>query len=230
MKLNYCAAVLSLTLLSSYMLQPVYAASADDFTIDADGLPVGMPITGTFTMPPRDKDQLLSKPGHDADILAIMQLQGLYEYYHDANNGEGVASLFTQDGILEIPFNDGAGHLSPTGGTGGNGCAAFGPEQIAIFFNPATGPSASLNFPGHSHHVLTSIVVKVDDDGNTATLNANYIDDMVSNGVVTMFHPGEYINDFVRVGEHQWLFRHLRPLEDTMITTVNCTLSGQLPK
>jgi hypothetical protein len=223
------AAVLSLGLLLGPALQPVSAGGSNDLT-DADGLPVAMPITGRFTVPPLPKDALLSQPGHEADVQAIMQLQALYEFYHDANNGEGVASLFTENGIFEIPYNDGAGHLSPTGGTGGQGCAAYGHDQIAIFFNPAAGPSASLNFPGHSHHVMTSMVVKVDDDGNTATLNANYIDDSVANGVVTMFHPGEYITDFVRVGHHQWLIRHLRALEDTMITTVNCTLNGQLPK
>jgi hypothetical protein len=226
---RYSAIVLLLSLLLGLVSQPVYAANAYDLT-DADGLPIATPITGQFTVPPLAKDLLLSTPGHEADILAITQLQALYEFYHDASNGEGVASLFTADGIFEIPYNDGAGHLSPTGGTGGNGCAAYGPSQIAIFFNPAAGQSASLNYPGHSHHVMTGMVVKINDDGNTATLNANYIDDMVSNGVVTMFHPGEYITDFVRVGNHQWLIRHLRALEDTMITTVNCTLSGQLPK
>ena len=229
MKRFYGATVLSLSLLLGPALQPVYAINSDDLS-DADGLPVGEPITGPFTVPRLDKNQLLSN-GHTADVVAVMQLQALYEFFHDANDGEGVASLFTADGIFEIPFNDGAGHLSPTGGTGGHGCAAYGHDQIAIFFNPATGPSASLSFPGHTHHVMTSMVVKVDDDGDTATLNANYIDDTVdASGVVTMFHPGEYITDFVRVGEHQWLIRHLRALEDTMITTANCTLSGQLPK
>lgn len=120
MKLLYGATVISLSLVLGPVPQLVYAANGDDFA-DADGLPIATPITGQFTVPPLPKNLLLSQPGHEADVLAIMQLQALYEFYHDANNGEGVASLFTGDGIFEIPYNDGAGHLSPTGGTGGNG-------------------------------------------------------------------------------------------------------------
>jgi hypothetical protein len=156
MQLFSGAAVLSLSLLLGPVLQPANGANTDNLT-DADGLPVGKPITGQFAVPRLDKGQLLSN-GHDADIVAIMQLQALYEFYHDANDGEGVASLFTDDGIFEIPYNGGAGHLSPTGGTSGHGCAAYGHDQIAIFFNPAAGPSASLNYPGHTHHVMTSTV------------------------------------------------------------------------
>ena len=228
MKFRHLANALWLGLISGFMAGPVYADQPTP-TTNILGLSVDKPITSQVTLPFLTKDQLMSQD-RQTDIVDIMQIQGLYEYYHDANDGDGVASLFTDDGILEIPFNDGAGHLSPTGGTNGQGCAAFGKTQIAIFFNPAGGPSGSKPFPGHSHHVMTSMVVKVDDSGNFATLNANYIDDSVNSaGVITIFHPGEYINDFVRVGG-KWYMRHLRPVEDTPITTANCTLSGQNPK
>jgi hypothetical protein len=229
MKLGHFANALCVGLLSGFIAGPVCADQPAPST-DILGLPVGKPITTQVTLPFLTKDQLLSQD-RQADVVDIMQIQALYEYYHDGSDGEGVASLFTDDGILEIPYNDGAGHLSPTGGTNGNGCAAFGKAQIAIFFNPAAGPSASLPFPGHSHHVMTSMVVKVyDDNKDFATLNANYIDDSVNSaGVITIFHPGEYINDYARVGGI-WYMKHLRPVEDTMITTANCTLSGQSPK
>src|ERR1700730_1329800 len=85
------ASFLSLGLLLGSARQPVSAGEPSVLT-DADGLPVAMPITGRFTVPSLPKDALLSQPGHEADVQAIMQLQALYEFYHDANNGEGVAS------------------------------------------------------------------------------------------------------------------------------------------
>jgi hypothetical protein len=137
--------------------------------------------------------------------------------------------LFVPDGIFELPFNDGQGHLSPTGGTNGNGCAAYGAAQIADFFN-AAGGVPPLPFTAQSHHVMTSTVVTISRDGNSATLNANYVDDSVNAAKVTVLgHEGEYIDDFVRT-DQGWLFKHLRALEDFPTVTANCTLAGQLPK
>lgn len=226
MKYFYRAAALSLGLLSASALQPVFAAGAQ---LDVDGLPIYQPIRSQITVPFLTKDQILNSLGHGADVVQILQLQAAYEFYHDAHNGNAVASLYTPDGIFEIPYNDGEGHLSPTGGIDGNGCAAYGYNQIAIFFN-ATPPTPPLPFPAHIHHVMTSAVVTFSSDGNSATLNANYIDDTVgTNNVITMIDPGEYITDFVRIG-NEWFIQHLRAVEDTPITTVNCTLNGQLPK
>jgi SnoaL-like domain len=202
-----------------------------DITVNFMGLPVGQPITSQITLPLLTKDQLVTLDKNSMpDVLAIMQLQAAYEFYHDAHNGQGVASLFTEDGVFEIPFNDGLGHLSPTGGIGGNGCAAFGRDQIAIFFNAANGV-APLPFPHHAHHVMTSMVVTIYDGGYFATLNANYVDDSVSaTGVASVGNMGEYITDFVRTEKDGWLIRQLRPVEDQPIATANCTLAGQLPK
>jgi hypothetical protein len=194
------------------------------------GLSVSQPIGTTTPLPLLTADDILPGPGHEADIVQIIQLQGLYEFYHDGHNGPGVASLFTSDGIFELPFNDGQGHLSPTGGTNGGGCAAFGPTQIAIFFN-AAGGVAPLPFTAQAHHVMTSPVVSFSRDGNFATLNANYVDDRKSGTPVatTFGNQGEYINDFVRTRDG-WKFVHLRALEDQPTTGTNCTLAGQMPK
>ena len=192
------------------------------------GLPVAAPVKITTTIPLLTADEILPRPGHQGDIVDIIQLQGLYEFYHDGHNGPGVASLFTSDGIFELPLNDGQGHLSPTGGTNSAGCAAFGPAQIAIFFN-AAGGVAPLPFTQLSHHVMTSPVVSFSQDGNFATLNANYVDDSVKGNVTALGHQGEYINDFVRTNQG-WKFQHLRALEDFPTTTANCTLTGQMQK
>jgi hypothetical protein len=194
------------------------------------GLPIAGPVSSPITIPLLTPDQILPKQGFEGDIVNIVQLQGLYEFYHDGHNGPGVASLFIPDGIFELPLNDGAGHLSPTGGTNGGGCAAFGQAQIAIFFN-AAGGVPPLPWTALGHHVMTSPVVSFSQDGNFATLIANYVDDRKSgNPVATTFgNQGEYINDFVRTKDG-WRFIHLRALEDQPTTGANCTLAGQLPK
>jgi hypothetical protein len=194
------------------------------------GLPVSKPIGTSTPVRLLTPNEVLPGPGHERDIVEIVQLQGLYEFYHDGHNGPGVASLFTSDGIFELPLNDGEGHLSPTGGTGGGGCAAYGPTQVAFFFN-AGGGVAPLPWTALGHHVMTSPVVSFSEDGNFATLIANYVDDKKSGTplATTFGNQGEYINDFVRTNSG-WRFVHLRALEDQPTTGVNCTLAGQGPK
>ena len=234
MKWALTSAVLSLSLLSASSIEA--ASSQPDFgfpgrlpTVDIYGLPINEPVTGTITMPLLTQEQILTPPGHEGDIVDIIQLQSLYEFYHDGHNGPGVASLFAANGIFELPLNDGQGHLSPTGGTTGNGCAAFGFAQIADFFN-AAGGVPPLPFTAKSHHVMTSAVVTISRDGNFATLNANYVDDSVNSSNMTVLgHEGEYINDFVLTAQG-WKFIHLRALEDFPTMTANCTLAGQGPK
>jgi hypothetical protein len=142
MKLLSFAAILSMGLLSGTAPQPVSAGQPNDLA-DADGLPVATPITGRFTVPPLPKDAVLSQPGYEADVQAIMQLRALYEFYHDANNGERVASLFTHDGIFEIPYNDGASHSSPTGGLVARGVQHMGTIR---------SPFSLIRQPGLLHH------------------------------------------------------------------------------
>jgi hypothetical protein len=145
-----------------------------------------------------------------------MQLQALYEFYHDGNNGNAIAALFVPDGIFEDPYQDGEGHIC-----GATATVATGPAQIAAFFGNSPTP---LPFTTHHHHVMTSEVVKVDDNGQFATLTANYLDDAAGvTGVsgTTLSHVGEYIDDFVKLGG-KWKFVHLRPLEDQLPAGQNC--------
>ena len=227
-------AIASAMLAAAVMATPTVHADQPGVRIPTTniyGLPVAGPVTTMTAIPLRTQDQILPRKGFEGDIVAITQLQGLYEFYHDGHNGPGVASLFVSaGGIFELPLNNGNGTLSPTGGTGGGGCAAFGTAQIAIFFN-AAGGVPPLSWTALGHHVMTSPVVSFSEDGNFATLIANYVDDRKSgNPLVTTFgNQGEYINDFVRTKDG-WKFLHLRALEDQQTTGANCTLSGQLPK
>jgi hypothetical protein len=217
------AAVLSLTLLAGLAVHP---AAAFDQTVnrllphdglDALGLPIATPITGVFMIPSNTTEQLLSDARNTADIVAVMQLQALYEFYHDASNGNAIAGLFVTNGIFEDPYQDGEGHIC-----GATANIAIGSAQISAYFGNSPTP---VPFPGHHHHVMTSEVVKVNDSGTFATLTANFVDDAAGvTGVssTTLGHEGEYIDDFVKVGG-KWKFVHLRPLEDQLPAGQSCT-------
>jgi hypothetical protein len=184
--------------------------------LDALGLPITTTIAGVFTIPAHTTDQLLSDEKYADDMVAVMQLQALYEFYHDGNNGNAIAALFVRDGIFEDPYQDAEGHIC-----GATATVAIGATQIAAFFGNSPTP---LPFTTHHHHVMTSEVVKVDDSGRFATLTANYLDDAAGvTGVsgTTFSHVGEYIDDFVKIGG-KWKFVHLRPLEDQLPAGQTC--------
>lgn len=183
--------------------------------LDALGVPISMPISGVFTIPAHTTDQLLSDERHTADIVAVMQLQALYEFYHDGSNGNAIAGLFVDGGIFEDPYQDGQGHIC-----GATANIAIGKTQIAAYFGNSPTP---LPFTGHHHHVMTSEVVKINDSGTFATLTANFVDDAAGANGATLSHEGEYIDDFVKIGG-TWKFVHLRPLEDQLPAGFqNCT-------
>jgi hypothetical protein len=223
MKLVYGAAALSLALLAGPVVQPAFAfdQAVNNLLprsgLDALGLPISTVITGVFTIPAHTTQQLLSDERHTDDIVAVMQLQALYEFYHDGSNGNAIAGLFVPDGIFEDPYQDGQGHIC-----GATANVAIGSAQIAAYFGNSPTP---LPFTGHHHHVTTSEVVKVDDSGRFATLTANFVDDAAGvTGVssTSLSHEGEYIDDFVKVGG-KWKFVHLRPLEDQLPAGQSCT-------
>jgi hypothetical protein len=224
MKLVYGAAALSLALLAGPVPQPAFAfdQAVNNLLprsgLDSLGLPISMPISGVFTIPAHTTEQLLSDEKHTDDIVAVMQLQALYEFYHDGNNGNAIAALFVPNGIFEDPYQDGEGHIC-----GATATVAIGAAQIAAFFGNSPTP---LPFTTHHHHVMTSEVVKVDNNGQFATFTANYLDD-AAGGVTgvsgtTLSHVGEYIDDFVKLGG-KWKFVHLRPLEDQLPAGQSCT-------
>ena len=210
----------------------VYAGNNNDQGRDGVRLPEtniwGLPVTGPVVTSTPVKlltaDEVLPKPGHERDIVEIIQLQGLYEFYHDGHNGPGVASLFTPDGIFpgifEMPLNDANGDLSPQGGTTeiGVGCAAYGTAEITTSFN--AGVAVPLPWTALRHHVMTSPVVTFSKDGNFATLIANFVDDMKSGSplATTWGNEGEYMDDFVRTKDG-WKFVHLRAIEDQPSTS-----------
>jgi len=196
------------------------AANPTTPSVGLHGLPVGRPVKGAVTPPRMTRDMLLSK-GHADDITAVQQLFYAYLFYHDTHDGPGVASLFTNDGVLETLYNNGGKTLEPNAGPNGKGCISFGPEQIAQQFGRAN--STPLPYPGYSHNSATDIIVKVDGDYATlwarwATIRSNLegipqIGNTTGHTAIT-HHNGTYVAD-VRRTPDGWRFIHHRAIEDT---------------
>ncbi len=117
------------------------------------------------------KNELFSQD-HTADVIAVEQVFAGYAYYNDTQNGPGMASLFTDDGVVHfVRNNQGKFELN-----NGRGCRLTGHKDIATFYGfnrTAKYPPENRNgfaFPGNSHHAVTTRMVKINDDGKTAML------------------------------------------------------------
>jgi hypothetical protein len=85
------------------------------------GFVIGEPVTHPMRLPVLTRDQLVTR-GHAEDKAEIAELFQTYMFYHDTHNGEGVASLFTEDGVLEHLWNNGGRTVEPNAGPNGKGC------------------------------------------------------------------------------------------------------------
>lgn len=207
-----------ITLGVSGLLKAKWSTAADSSMAKS---PTGFPLMGPTlkgTVPPLlTRDDLLTR-GHADDKLEISSLFTTYIWYHDSHNGPGVASLFTDDGILETLRNNAGKTVEPNAGPHGKGCLEYGHQQISDMFG--TNP---IPWVGHSHNQVTNISVQVRGD-KTGTIYANWTtvrandDDRPAPGAVApntavVSHNGEYVGD-ARLTPDGWRFVHLRVLED----------------
>jgi hypothetical protein len=220
--------ILALSTLLPGPIAPAFGGEPFSLTDLGKG-PLAGPVLGSVTLPFLNADQLLSK-GNTADIVAIDQLFSAYVFYHDTFDGERLASLFTPDGIFEDVY-DNYGTLEPTFGIGGLGCVLRGRDQIAKFISDEVIGNARFPspFPGHSHHIVTSKLIKV--DGDTATMTAAWL------GVSTeIFQPS-----FVRLKSVRYspvivtdaapvASLDNRPIVDRRGVTGVCDLNGPIPR
>lgn len=116
------------------------------------------------------------------DIVAIQQLTAAYCHHMDDGNGEGVASLFVDDGVLEI-----VGLVRSAG-------------RDEIIANSSVFPQV---MPGGRHIVQN---VLVEGDGDTATVRA-YLSNVVAGDTPTAVQTGRYHDEVVRT-DQGWRFRH----------------------
>jgi hypothetical protein len=187
------------------------------------------------------KHELFSED-HTADVVAIEQVWAAYTFYTDTNNGPGMASIFTPDGVDQHIWNDGHGKFfadfgivppgdeskdtTPEGPIGG-GCVLKGRDQIAQY--KRRGMVDPLAWPIHSHHFTPSILVKVSDDGQTAVLTVPSILGGVNDKGETHFTTGGYRAFFKKTSEG-WEIAELYTIFDHPSVTQACDVNGPLPR
>ena len=132
------------------------------------------------------------------DIREIENLQGRYLYFIQAHDYEAVANLFSKDDP------EASVEISSTG-------VYVGFEKIKAFFTEFIGPF--FNGPGvFPLHMLTTPVIDVDDDGNTAygmwqTLGCNTFGE--DDEITAAWQQGKYDNIFVKENG-RWVIKQFR--------------------
>jgi hypothetical protein len=143
-------------------------------TINLHAQLTGEHPTKEVVQPKRLSKVELFSQDHQLDIISVEQVWYAYAYYNDTHNGPGMASLFTDDGIVHFvgrAQGQNAGQL-----TDEHGCRLAGHKQIATFygFNRTSAlPSEDhdgLAFPLRAGHLNTNMLIKISDDGKTAML------------------------------------------------------------
>jgi len=140
------------------------------------------PNADVIQQPTRLKRQELFSEGHTADVVAIQQVWAAYTFYNDAADGDGMASLFTEDGVDQHLWNDmpklvphyGINPTPTPMGPKGAGCVLRGRKEISWYFG-GSRQKEPWPWPGRSHHETPSILVKVSDDGKSAILTTPYV-------------------------------------------------------
>jgi len=183
------------------------------------------------------KNELFSQgASHTADIVDIQQVWAAYAFYNDSANGEGVASLFTEDGVLQHLWSDKGTHWEPHGGVGtfqttygprGGGCVLRGRKQIAQYFG--TNKREALPWPAWSHHTTPNILIKINDDGKTAILTTPYVIASTNDKGESRTSTGGYRVWFRKTGEG-WQIAEQYNLADRPRGGTACDDNGPLPR
>jgi hypothetical protein len=187
------------------------------------------------------KHELFSED-HGLDVIAIEQVWAAYSFYTDTDNGPGMASIFTPDGVFQHLWNDGHGKFLPDfgivapGDVGknmtpegpiGSGCILSGRDQIAQY--KRMGRVEPLAWPGHFHHETPSILVKVSDDGQTAVLTVPSVQVGVDDKGQGHISTNGYRAFFKKTPEG-WEMAELYDILDHPSVTQACDVNGNLPR
>jgi hypothetical protein len=188
------------------------------------------------------KHQLFSED-HTADVVAIQRVWAAYTFYNDSDNGPGMASLFTPDGVDQHLWDDGKGVLFPhygivapgdegknitAEGPKGSGCVLRGRAEISQYFGVNRRP-APIGWPAHGHHETPSILVRVSDDGQTAVMSAPYVIAGVNDKGEGHVATGGY-RAFYKKTSEGWEIVELYAIDDHPHVTSQCDVNGPLPR
>jgi len=195
------------------------------------------PNPNVIQQPTRLKKHELFSEDHTADVVAIQQVWAAYTFYNDAADGDGMASIFTEDGVDQHLWNDmpklvphyGINPTQTPMGPKGAGCVLRGRKEISWYFG-GSRQKEPYPWPGRSHHETPSILVKVADDGKTAMMSAPYIiAGRRPDGSSNCCGTGGY-RAFLRKTNEGWLIAELYAIQDNPSATERCDLNGPLPR
>jgi hypothetical protein len=233
--LSLVMAIANVVVLSSHVHAAKSNPSAPAWTGHPDPTTVHQPTVLT-------KHELFSED-HTADIVAVEQVWAAYTFYNDAHDGEGMASLFTADGVDQHLWDDGQGKLTPhygivapgdegknmtAEGPKGSGCVLHGRKEISQYFG-ASFQKDPFPWPAHVHHETPSILVKVSDDGQTAVMSAPYVIAAVNDKGEGRVGTGGYRAFFKKTAEG-WEIVELYAIDDHPRVTSKCDVNGPLPR
>lgn len=186
----------------------------------------------------------LHSEDHTADVVAIESLWSNYAFYNDSHNGPGMESLFTDDAVVHIVWNNhtklvptfGINPYQTPDGVNGGGCVLPTHKDIAQYFGfnrtAKLGPENhnGLAISGNSHHEVTNKMVKVADDGKTAMLTATWFAMSVDNQGVTKVSDGGTYRVFFRKMPNGWDIANMFIITDRPTATTQCDMNGSLPR
>jgi SnoaL-like domain len=186
----------------------------------------------------------LHSEDHTADVVAIESLWSNYAFYNDSHNGPGMESLFTDDAVVHIVWNN-HGKLVPTfgihpyqtpDGVNGGGCVLATRKDIGQYFGfnrtAKLGPENhnGLAISGSSHHEVTNKMVKVNDDGKTAMLTATWFSLGADSKGATHASDGGSYRVFFRKMPNGWDIADMFIIKDSPKATDECDMNGSLPR
>jgi hypothetical protein len=196
------------------------AAAMPQQTQSLHGLPMEG-LKGAIKPPFLTVNQLLPKGGDAEDKAEVLNVLYAYGFFHDSGNAAGLQSVFTKDGVIEGGWNNNGNTIE------GSGCLGRGTQlgRVAVDAAGRTAKPGTVQtarpFPGHSHNIITNVIVQV--HGDTAETHAYWtrilanvdgeppIADAPHTSVVD--HGGEYVTDFRRTPEG-WRIAHHRIIGD----------------
>jgi hypothetical protein len=184
------------------------------------------PLATPISFPQLDAQDLFSQDS-PADVAAIEQVFSAYVFYNDSHNGPGLASLYLPNGVDDHGYNNGSGEILPSFGIDGKGCLLRGTRQIATYISHVYGDTAILSYPDHTHHVVTSKLVKV--AGDDAVMQAVWYAVINTTNPPTFGLGGEYLTTY-KLTPAGWMIRTNHVIVDQPATTAICDLNGPLPR
>jgi hypothetical protein len=191
------------------------------------------PNASAFDQPKIETKQQLISQDHTADVLAIEQVWAAYGFFIDSGNGEGAASLYTEDGVIQHFWSDKGSKWEPHGGMGsfqtpygttrGGPCVVRGRKEIQAYFGDRR---TATPMTGWTHHTSPNLMVKVNDDGKSAVLTTTMLIVSTNDKGASNLTTGAYRVFFKKAPGEGWLITEQYNFADRPRGNPNCGANG----